>query len=86
MSKLNTTLESVKIERLVIWQAATNDGYWEDAANKDIQYIYKLGMLRATESFHSSYGNHATKLRIKRLRDEVEELEKHAYREEKTSE
>lgn len=71
MSKLNTELPQEQVESFAIWKAATGDGYWETAATNDIQLVYLLGQLRATESLHISSGSHDTRLRINRLRKEI---------------
>lgn len=73
MSKLNTRLDQDVVEDLGIWQAATMDGYWDDKANLDIQYVYLLGQLRATESVHLAYGNRATLQRIRKYRQLIAE-------------
>lgn len=73
---LNTRLDKATIEKLGIWQAATGDGYWENAATDDILYIYLLGQLKATESLHKSQGDHNhTRLRIKQLNREIAEIQ-----------
>jgi hypothetical protein len=76
MSSLNTSLDTKTIENMGIYQAATLDGYWENAARDDLQYIFLLGQLRATKSLNGSYGNHAIRNRIKRLTSEIQEIEK----------
>lgn len=46
-------------------------GYPDDKANKDIQRVYLLGQLKATQSIHTSYGNSGTLKRIKHLRKQL---------------
>lgn len=73
---IKTYMAQAEVEALGIWQAATGDGYWEDRATQDIQRVYLLGQLKATQSLHVSGGNHhSTKLRIKWLKDRLKELE-----------
>ncbi len=72
---IKTEMKQSDIEGIGVWQAATADGYWEDAATKDIQRVYLLGQLKATKSLHLSAGQHSTKLRIKWLREKLRELE-----------
>ena len=74
MSRLKTQIDRWILKRLGIYQAATMDGYWGDKAAADIQYVYLLGQLHATKSIHSSWANNSTKLRIKRLKQEINDL------------
>ena len=78
MSRYNPMLNQEVIEDIAIWQAATGDGYWEDAANRDMQYVYLLGQRKAMVSFHASYGNKTTLRRIKELDKLIEENRKDA--------
>lgn len=71
---LKTELSQDEIEDLGIWQAATMDGYWDYMANRDIQYVYLLGQLKATKSIHASQPGNATRLRIKLLNAEIKKL------------
>jgi hypothetical protein len=76
MSKLNTKLHESTAKSLGVYQAATMDGYWEDAAMKDLQYVFLLGQLHATKSMHSSsLRDRIGKMRIKWLTKEIEELD-----------
>lgn len=70
---IKTMLNQDVVEDLGVWQAATMDGYWDDKANLDIQYVYLLGQLRATQSIHLSYGNRATLRRINKLKGLIED-------------
>lgn len=74
MSSLKIKLEQSEVEELGIWQAATLDGYWEDRANDDIQKVYLMGQLQASQSMHSTFGNNATRLRVKRLKQALKDL------------
>lgn len=69
---MNTHMEQSAIEELGIWKAATLDGYWEIAATDDIQYVFLLGQLRATESIHLSNGRQMKRIKI--LRSKIEEV------------
>lgn len=74
MNILKMDLQKEDMEELGIWQAATLDGYWEEAANQDLQKVYLLGQLRATESMHISYRDNATRMRLKRIKAKLNAL------------
>lgn len=46
-----------QIKNLGIYTSSTLDGYWEERALDDLQYVYLLGHKKAIESFRASYGN-----------------------------
>ena len=75
MSSLRTQITLGEVQNLGIYEAATLDGYWEHKALEDLQLVYLKGQLRATESFHASYGNNGTRLRLKRLKKEIKAIE-----------
>jgi hypothetical protein len=75
MSKMNKPLDQDIVENLGVWQAATMDGYWDDKANKDIQYVYLLGRYQATLSMHNTYGNSGSLKRVKQLRELIKKAE-----------
>lgn len=61
-------------------EAAINDGYWQDAALKDVQRVYLQGLLDATKSMYIAYiptgtpNARAVKKRIKNIKELLEKL------------
>jgi hypothetical protein len=68
MSRLKIFMPEDSVKELGVWQAATMDGYWEDAATKDVQKAYVLGQIQATESHRGTVHPNVTRLRLKALR------------------
>ena len=71
---IKAKLKREVIEGLGIYQAATLDGYWEERAEADLQYVFLLGQLHATRSIHSSTSSNSTRLRIRWLKKLLEGL------------
>lgn len=75
MSKLKTEIHTNTAKSLGIYRAACLDGYWHDRALQDLQYVYLLGQIQATESIHASTRSNATRLRLKTLYRELHALD-----------
>jgi hypothetical protein len=52
-----------KVKRLGIFTSSTLDGYWEERALQDLEYVYALGQKHATDSFTATIGKRSTRIR-----------------------
>lgn len=65
-----------KVKQLGIYTSSTLDGYWEERAIDDLNYVYVLGQKKATDSFRASFGKRLTRVRVLAIRRKLAELKK----------